>query len=67
MMRNGRVEHVLTQRLEEGYARTLCGRIIFRPGAIQTYREPKYFRYNHPDCQDCLRRHFSKVTKKKHD
>jgi hypothetical protein len=66
MMNNGRVEHVLTQRLEDGYVRTLCGRIIFRPNPIETYREPTYFRYNHPNCQDCLRKHFAK-TGRKHD
>ena len=65
MRNNVRVEHILIERLEHDYAKTLCGRIIYSPGAtFGTYPEPNYFRHNRPDCQDCLRKHFSKQRRK---
>lgn len=54
-----RAKHILVERLEHGFARTLCGRIIPYLGVIfGRYPDPEYFRHNHPDCQDCLRKHF---------
>lgn len=59
MTKRVRVEHILIEKVELDYARTLCGRIIYYPGAtFGTYPNLDYFRHNHPDCQDCLRKHF---------
>jgi hypothetical protein len=59
------VEHILTDRLENQYSRTLCGRIVHFLGPIfRTYPDPRYFQDNHPDCQDCLRLHFAKPKDK---
>jgi len=60
-----RVKHILTERLEHNYAKTLCGRIILSPGMIWIVSDPTYFRYNHPDCQDCLRQYFSSSDRRK--
>jgi hypothetical protein len=55
-----KVHHILTERLENAYVKTLCGRIVPHWGAIfGTYPDPDYFRHNRPDCQDCLWKHFS--------
>jgi len=60
MTRQGRVQHILTERLEHAYVKTLCGRIVRHIGAIfGTYPDPDYFRHNRPDCQDCLRKYCS--------
>ena len=56
----GRVAHILIERLENAYVRTLCGRIIHYPaGTFRIYSDSDYFTHNHPDCQDCLGKHFS--------
>ncbi len=57
-----RVKHILTERLEHNYAKTLCGRIILNPGMMLTVSDPNYFTHNSPDCQGCLHRHFSRTT-----
>lgn len=59
------VEHILIERLERYYAKTLYGRFIYHPAAILgKYFDLDYFKQNHPDCQDCLRKHFSKQRRK---
>jgi len=67
MITRSRVKHILTERLDHDYAKTLCGTIILSPGMIRTISDPKYFTYNHPDCQDCLRQYFSRTDGKNHD
>lgn len=56
------VKHILTERLDDSYAKALCGKIIISPGAIQMISDPTYFRYNHPNCQKCLRKYFSRTN-----
>ncbi len=55
-----RVTHILTERLADAYARTLCGRIIRHLGpTFGMYPDTRYFEHHYPDCQDCLRLHFT--------
>lgn len=65
MTTRSRVKHILTERLDHEYAKTLCGQIVLSPGMSQILSDPAYFRYNHPDCQDCLRQYFSRTDRRK--
>lgn len=60
-----RVTHILIGRLDNGYMKTLCARIVYYPGAVfGLYPDSRYFDHYHPDCQDCLQVYYTipKVT-----
>lgn len=58
----GGVKHILAERLDDSYVKTLCGKILYSPGLIQAISDPTYFQHNRPDCQKCLRRYFSHTS-----
>ncbi len=58
-------KHIVSERLDHDYVKALCGKIILSPGKDQIIPDPAYFRYNHPDCQACLRQYFSRADRRK--
>jgi hypothetical protein len=67
MTTRSEVTHILAERLDESYAKALCGKIVCSPGEIRIISDPTYFRYNNPDCQKCLRQYFSRTDRGNRD